>query len=199
MPRPKTTCTRSELAGLLKLSKGRITQLITKGLPVRSDGRLNIAECRAWYQNNVVPPLTKTGPKPKTAAPVIAEPETVQGDDSDASAHRELLDAMITASEVLPEVLLEMGVRNMGAVHGASDLFAGLLLRLAGPLADAAYGDFTNDDIPAVRPDYVQLAARFGIEYDAVEADKQAGTLLDWLYGILDQIEKRKETDENAI
>jgi len=58
MPRPKTVITKAELARILELSPGRITQLIAQGMPVRADGRINEAEARAWYEAAIRRPYT---------------------------------------------------------------------------------------------------------------------------------------------
>ena len=108
-------------------------------------------------------------------------------------AYRQLLDRMVRASEVLPEVLLSMGVRDMGIVHGAADLFTTILFHLAGPFGDAAYDWAANDDIPVVAPKYAELAKRFGVEYDVDEAEKRADELCDELYQRLNELEDHEE------
>ena len=107
-------------------------------------------------------------------------------------AYRQLLDHMVRASEVLPAVLLSMGVRDMGMVHGAADLFTTILFHLAGPFGDAAYDWAANDDIPVVTPKYAELAKRFGVEYDVDEAEKRADELCDGLYKRLNELEAQK-------
>ncbi len=82
-----------------------------------------------------------------------------------------------------------MGVRDMGLVHGAADLFTAILFHVAGPFGDAAYGWAANDDIPVVTPKYAELAKRFGVEYDLGEAEKRADELCDRLYQRLNELE----------
>lgn len=45
--------TKTELAALLGLSQGRISQLIPRGLPVRSDRKMDFGACTQWYRDNV--------------------------------------------------------------------------------------------------------------------------------------------------
>jgi hypothetical protein len=53
MGRPKQVLKKSELAKLLSLTPGRVSQLIKLGLPVRADGRLDRQACVSWYQSRV--------------------------------------------------------------------------------------------------------------------------------------------------
>ncbi|WP_321473019.1 hypothetical protein [uncultured Paludibaculum sp.] len=46
------TISKSELAGLLKLTRARVSQFVAAGLPVRPDGRLNRAEALEWCRKN---------------------------------------------------------------------------------------------------------------------------------------------------
>ena len=127
---------------------------------------------------------------------VLADMEREEQAKRDAvlnGAYRQLLDRMVRASEVLPEVLLSMGVRDMGIVHGAADLFTTILFHLAGPFGDAAYDWAANDDIPVVAPKYAELAKRFGVEYDVDEAEKRADELWDRLYQCLNELEDHEE------
>jgi hypothetical protein len=109
------------------------------------------------------------------------------------AAYRQLLDRAVRASEVLPEVLLSMGVRDMGLVHAAADLFTAILFHVAGPFGDAAYDWAANDDFPVVAPKYAELAKRFGVEYDVDEAEKRADELCDGLYQRLNELEDHEE------
>lgn len=65
MARLAKVVSKTELAGVLHLSRGRVTQLIGEGLPVRPDGKLDRAEAVAWYHANVRDGQ-KRGPKPES-------------------------------------------------------------------------------------------------------------------------------------
>src|ERR1035441_4880814 len=66
MARPRTYVTKAELAGVLGLSPGRITQLISKGMPVRADGKVNRAQAVQWYHDaGLAEQFRKRGPKPR--------------------------------------------------------------------------------------------------------------------------------------
>ena len=49
------TMTQAEFARALGLSKGRISQLVPEGLPVRKDGRINLARGKRWIDENLDP------------------------------------------------------------------------------------------------------------------------------------------------
>src|SRR5664280_350948 len=69
MARPRTYITKAELATVLGLSKGRVTQLISKGMPVRTDGKVNRDEAVRWYRDaGLAEQSTKRGPKPRHSA-----------------------------------------------------------------------------------------------------------------------------------
>lgn len=74
MARPKTLITKSELAAFLRLSPGRVSQLVSKGLPVRADGKVSRDEAVAWYRANVREATSdrKRGPRPKAVAAALA-------------------------------------------------------------------------------------------------------------------------------
>ncbi len=61
---------KSQLAQLLGVSKGRISQLITAGLPVREDGRIDRAAAEAWHHQRSATqtptPIRRAEPKPKS-------------------------------------------------------------------------------------------------------------------------------------
>ncbi|MGC8794895.1 MAG: hypothetical protein ACP5U2_16060 [Bryobacteraceae bacterium] len=57
--------TKAELARRLRLSRGRISQLVCAGLPVRPDGRVNFREAEQWYQQNVSPEQGGWGQGPR--------------------------------------------------------------------------------------------------------------------------------------
>ncbi|SHJ16685.1 hypothetical protein SAMN02744035_02809 [Thalassobacter stenotrophicus DSM 16310] len=46
---------KSDFAARVGLTKGRISQLITNGLPVRPDGQIDVAEGLAWIEANLDP------------------------------------------------------------------------------------------------------------------------------------------------
>jgi len=52
--------TRSELAERLRLSKGRVSQLITQELPVEPDGRVDALAAGQWVLDNLYMSLPRT-------------------------------------------------------------------------------------------------------------------------------------------
>ena len=53
MRNSKKVLSKSQLAGALGVSRGRISQLIAVGLPVRADSKIDLDEAAAWYRTNV--------------------------------------------------------------------------------------------------------------------------------------------------
>jgi len=66
---------KTQFAAALGITPGRVSQLIKAGLPVRADGKLDLAAASAWYRQRVARPASK---------PVVRMP----GDDSLAEARR---------------------------------------------------------------------------------------------------------------
>lgn len=52
-PQPQKTVSKKGFAEMIGVSQGRISQMITAGLPVEANGRINIAEGRMWVADNV--------------------------------------------------------------------------------------------------------------------------------------------------
>jgi len=55
MARPRSLITKAEFARELNISKGRVSQLLKLGLPVR-DGRIDRVEGGCWYRANIARP-----------------------------------------------------------------------------------------------------------------------------------------------
>lgn len=70
MGRPKSIISKSELAVVLGLSRGRITQLSKReDFPSRPDGRVDRERAVKWYRDvGLAQQSTKRGPKPKAPA-----------------------------------------------------------------------------------------------------------------------------------
>ncbi len=49
-----TTISRVEFARRMGLSKGRVTQLVDRGMPTMEDGRISFKAARRWYRANIV-------------------------------------------------------------------------------------------------------------------------------------------------
>jgi hypothetical protein len=52
---------KSDFAARVVLTKGRISQLITNGLPVRTDGQIDVAEGLSWIEANLDPARRNKG------------------------------------------------------------------------------------------------------------------------------------------
>jgi hypothetical protein len=66
MPKLNATETKTAFAERVGLTKGRISQLVAEGLPVRDDGRIDVDAGLAWMENNLDPAKRNKG---GTAAP----------------------------------------------------------------------------------------------------------------------------------
>ena len=69
------TETKTAFAARVGLTKGRISQLVAEGLPVRSDGRIDVAEGLAWIETNLDPARRNKGgaPTATTRTATLAE------------------------------------------------------------------------------------------------------------------------------
>jgi phage terminase Nu1 subunit (DNA packaging protein) len=87
MSRPKQLVSKSEIAKTLKVSRGRVSQLIQRGMPVQQDGRINQAAAVEWYTLHVRPRVKPTGaPARAPKAETISRPEPEPEDDTDVEA-----------------------------------------------------------------------------------------------------------------
>ncbi len=68
MPKLDGTETKTAFAARVGLTKGRISQLVAEGLPLRSDGRIDVAEGLAWIESNLDPARRYKGGAPTATA-----------------------------------------------------------------------------------------------------------------------------------
>lgn len=61
MPKLNSSESKSDFAARVGLTKGRISQLVTEGLPVRADGQIDVAIGLAWIENNLDPARRNRG------------------------------------------------------------------------------------------------------------------------------------------
>ncbi len=73
MPKLNATETKSAFAARVGLTKGRISQLVAEGLPVRRDGKIDVDAGLAWIENNLDPARRNKG----GAAAVTAKSATL--------------------------------------------------------------------------------------------------------------------------
>src|ERR1035437_7177144 len=181
MARPRSYITKAELATVLGLSKGRVTQLISKGMPVRTDGKVNRDEALRWYRDaGLAEQSSKRGPKPRRPAAakiqggMVAEQSpgtTVAGDEGALLAgytrtvQREVLDLLRAKAAELPALLHKLGAPPLGVLLAAeiwdAVFFAALsprIVELYGPLGPA----------PIVEGADQELADRLGIPFDQI-------------------------------
>jgi hypothetical protein len=68
MPKLNQVEAKTAFAERVGLTKGRISQLVAEGLPVRADGQIDVAEGLAWIQNNLDPSRRYRGGVPAVGA-----------------------------------------------------------------------------------------------------------------------------------
>lgn len=68
--------TKTAFAARVGLTKGRISQLVAEGLPVRTDGQIDVAVGLAWIEDNLDPARRNKGgasPAPARVSTTLAE------------------------------------------------------------------------------------------------------------------------------
>jgi len=75
MPKLDSHETKTAFATRVGLTKGRISQLVAEGLPVRADGRIDVAVGLAWIEDNLDPARRNKGGavNPTRATTTLAE------------------------------------------------------------------------------------------------------------------------------
>lgn len=172
MGRPREYISKAEFAAGLQLSKGRITQLIGKGLPVRADGKVNRAEAERWYRANIQERSVKPGPKRPQAAPTSAAAAGPLVDSTrDVKVRfagwRYLFEQLIAESARIPKILVEAGFQDPVLLTVAPSAFVDLVFHLAEPCADCAYNWLDGDDrSPNPLLSIPALAKKHGFAFD---------------------------------
>jgi transcriptional regulator with XRE-family HTH domain len=133
MRNSKKVLSKSELAGALGVSRGRISQLVAVGLPVRPDSKIDLDKAAAWYQKNI---------KRSSARPELASPPTsvsVNSEKTLTEARRQLewvrLERESLALAKLRGDLVDLGAVNAW-VAGMITRAAGILDRIPAELGD---------------------------------------------------------------
>jgi hypothetical protein len=91
--------TKTEFGKAMGLSKGRVSQLIGKGLPVIADGRIPLDRARAWYEGTIHKTARKRGPRESKKLPAQASlPASIRLLEAQASKEEQL--AILRTMEV---------------------------------------------------------------------------------------------------
>jgi hypothetical protein len=166
MARPKSIISKAELAGILGLSKGRISQLSKrKDFPLRSDGRIDRERAVQWYHDDagLGNGATKRGPKPK--APAVEFRPAAPGD-----GYQAILDALrrITA----PDAVLRFAAVALRA--GCSAEQAYVLATWYSCLPSLELSEVDGDDLADLsEPTHAQWAGLFGPDFDLHSAESE--------------------------
>lgn len=67
------TQTKTAFAARVGLTKGRISQLIAEGLPVRNDGKIDVEAALGWMEKNLDPARRNKGGVSEGHSPTLAE------------------------------------------------------------------------------------------------------------------------------
>jgi len=168
MSRPKSFVSKSEIAKELRLSKGRITQLIAQGLPVRTDGKLDREKAREWYEKNI----RLTAKPERNDSPVLAPPaEPSEAADGEAGPED------FFASRARKERALA-DLRQMEAAQKRGDLL---------PTADveAAWSEMVISARAILLGLPARLAQKMALETDRVNVEE---ILRDEIYRALSEL-----------
>jgi hypothetical protein len=124
MRNSKKVLSKSQLAGALGVSRGRISQLISVGLPVRADAKIDLDEAAAWYRTNV---------KRSSARPEVASPQNIVSVNSEKTLTeaRRQLEWVRLERENLVLAKLRGDLVDLAAVNA---WVAGMITRAAGIL-----------------------------------------------------------------
>jgi hypothetical protein len=193
MSRPKSIISKSELAAVLGLSKGRVTQLITKGLPVRPNGQVNRDEAVKWYGESIRQAFVKPGPRrPRAEASPVAKPGNAPTEEPAYSAMprfaawRYALETLIAESAKVPHLLAKAGIRDPVVLSIASEVFIDLVFHLGDVLTDGAYDWAADDDrSPTPTTDLAALAKKYGFQYDPEAVRTGAEAMLERFDAVL--------------
>jgi phage terminase Nu1 subunit (DNA packaging protein) len=124
MRNSKKVLSKSQLAGALGVSRGRISQLIAVGLPVRADSKIDLDEAAAWYRTNV---------KRSSARPEVASPPNIVSVNSEKTlteARRQLEWVRLERESLA----LAMARGDLVDVARVNAFVAGMITRAAGIL-----------------------------------------------------------------
>ena len=170
--RPKTTCSKAQMAQRLGVSPSRVSQLLKMGMPARPDGRLDIDRCTRWYAENIIrrPKL-----EPRSTQPTVAAvPGAPAGGSGDASAKREVIDALRRKATELPRLLAKLGC-PVPAVLAAIDLADSFVWAAVGQAA--MFTLYVSGDSQIAQPDYSELIGRPISAADIAAADEIVETV----------------------
>ena len=124
MRNSKKVLSKSQLAGALGVSRGRISQLIAVGLPVRADSKIDLDKAAAWYRTNV---------KRSSARSEVASSQNIVSVNSEKTLTeaRRQLEWVRLERESLALAKLRGDLVDLGAVNA---WVAGMITRAAGIL-----------------------------------------------------------------
>ncbi|MCJ2077893.1 hypothetical protein MKK68_19975 [Methylobacterium sp. E-016] len=191
-----TIITKAALADELSISRARVSQYVAKGLPVRSDGKLDRSEALNWLHTNVVGLNTfedrgvnragrlaaGSNPKPKRQP----ERRTLAPTDADMPSIRDVLVAMIDRVEAVVAFAVVAANGVPSTAYAAAAIARAEMMEAASDLAmtmgapDGPDGPLGRVEATAYPPDWPALADLFGHPLD-VDAWREAeGDLAYW-------------------
>lgn len=122
--------TKAGFARRVNLSPQRITQLVERGMPVREDGKIDVAEASAWMDENIDPSRRGKGKIEGKGGPTVADAKrvamTIRARREQLALQRET--GTLIEREKVERVLFERA-------RGERDAWIGWASRIAAPLA----------------------------------------------------------------
>jgi hypothetical protein len=176
MGRPKSIITKAELAAVLGLSKGRISQLSKRdGFPCRPDGRIDRERAVQWYHDaGLGNGVTKRGPRPKAAS---VEIPTRPSTDSSGAYHA-VLDALLRIAS--PAAVLRFAAVALRAGCSAESAYCVAQWFACQPALDLTEinADDLSDFTEPTREQWIQLLGP-DFDFDAADGMHDAATFIE--------------------
>ena len=122
--------TKSGFARRMKLSPQRIHQLVQRGLPVREDGKIDVAEASAWMDEHIDPSRRGKGKIEGKGGPTVADAKRIA---IAIRAKREQLALERDRGELIEREKVKRVLFERA--RGERDSWIGWASRIAAPLA----------------------------------------------------------------
>ncbi len=137
--RPAETLSKKGVAELLGVSPGRVSQLITAGMPVEPNGRVNVARAKAWVAENVDPNRRRASLDGTSAPSPVFSARAVK-DTADAEISR--LKAERLGGQLIDKAATLRTVETRARAE--RDAWIGWVNRAAPEIAAATGGDMAS-------------------------------------------------------
>lgn len=195
-----TITTKASLAAELGITKARVSQYVTKGLPVRDDGKINREPALNWIAQNNYPKVVKDKGAGRAkrltrdvraARPPIAREESAQEIEpsEDGPMYLVLADVIGRSENIVAEAALQAGVAPRVAYALSTLAILNLAdcaersLKQAGLrrfIGSFSFMEAIDGRVQEAQPDWAAIAAERGESFDE-----------DAWYGDVDELRER--------